>query len=250
MDKFALYLPVYTNVNADSGPFHPGRSPRGAPRKLLLLLLVDHTLSLGRQLVLWLSIAFYIIPHKDLDSSLRNNEVSYAYIRLCLSLKFCPHTSVVFNFFFSKRQKSPGRTNVHFPIMTHKYNKDHNYIKMSISSLKKHLFHGSKAAKANVLETSRPNSVPEPPERQTSLVSFLPLQIFKATDSLREDFSLFAISLSLCQTSTVAPNESSSPSSPPLEATLPANVTNKVEARLSQAGLVNRKQEHHSSPGN
>lgn len=62
--------------------------------------------------------------------------------------------------------------------------------------------------------------------RATSLpVSYCHSQLFRATHSLREDFSLRAISVSQRQASTVAANESSSPSSPPLEAHTPSKMS-------------------------
>lgn len=99
------------------------------------------------------------------------------------------------------------KTSVCFPSKRHIYIKDHNYTKTSINSQKKHLFHRSKAVKLNVLGTVSQTSVIGPPESQTTLVSWCHFRLFRATDSLSQ-----------CQASTVASNESSSPSSPPLEA--------------------------------
>lgn len=81
-----------------------------------------------------------------------------------------------------------------------------------------------------------------PSELQASLVSYCHFKLFRATHSLREDFSLLAISLFQCQTSSVVAKWikfsflSSSRSSHSQQ-----NATNKVEACLSQARLANRK---------
>lgn len=123
---------------------------------------------------------------------------------LCLSFKVCQHISVVFILFQNYRNWQP-RLKYTFLSWCTIMPKVIITPKWALIPLKKnHLFHGIKAEKANMLERSLPNSVPGPPFR-----------LFRATNSVREDFSLFVISLSLCQTSTVASSESSSPSSPP-----------------------------------
>lgn len=76
----------------------------------------------------------------------------------------------------------------HFPIKMHIYIEDHNYIKISIYSQKKHLFDLSKAVEANVLGTSSQTPIIRPPELQISLVPCCHFRLFRATDSLREDF--------------------------------------------------------------
>lgn len=120
---------------------------------------------------------------------------------------------------------------------------------MNINSQKKCLFHGSKAVKVNVLRTFSKTPVTGPPESQTSLVPCYHFRLCRARLTERECFSLLPLPFLHAKHLLWLPMNQVLLPLLPWKLSSQENVTNKAEASLSQAGLVNRKQEHHSSQG-
>lgn len=97
-------------------------------------------------MVLWFPLALKVSHqwlHKDLESSLGNNQVRFVYMRVYLFHLVLSPLFYSLHFFPQKLEiiERDLKTSVRFHIKMHIYIEKNNHTKMSINSQKKHLFH-------------------------------------------------------------------------------------------------------------